>query len=274
MLYKVASSAERGHLRNLIHRTNVPTDPQNNMNAAEDFLLLLLHTHVVAAADAIQANITSVESVAELARLIVVNYLLLPQDDKGFDDASVCGDEVYLYATELLTMALLWHGFHDSIREGDGERILRYWKFMLIIFKATNHRNYAKEAVVLLYQYYYLFSERQKHQLLWSRCVNTHGRTGTNIPCDLHMEHLNRRLKSVMRGMGSNITPHSITRAGKAIASVHHVCQAFERQTASSQHSDHHTIPEFGKDLTRFCNYWKKTKSLSLPQSGNTSPLI
>lgn len=216
------------------------------MNAAEDFLLLLLHTHVVAAADAIQANITSVESVAELARLIVVNYLLLPQDDKGFDDASVCGDEVYLYATELLTMALLWHGFHDSIREGDGERILRYWKFMLIIFKATNHRNYAKEAVVLLYQYYYLFSERQKHQLLWSRCVNTHGRTGTNIPCDLHMEHLNRRLKSVMRGMGSNITPHSITRA---IASVHHVCQAFERQTASSQHSDHHTIPEFGKDF-------------------------
>lgn len=84
------------------------------MNAAEDFLLLLLHTHVVAAADAIQANITSVESVAELAKLIVVNYLLLPQDDKGFDDASVCGDEVQRNYS-------LWHccgmGFMTPVME-------------------------------------------------------------------------------------------------------------------------------------------------------------
>ena len=34
-------------LRNLIHRTNVPNDPQNNMNAAEDFKLLLLHAHTI-----------------------------------------------------------------------------------------------------------------------------------------------------------------------------------------------------------------------------------
>ena len=41
-------------LRNLVHRTNVPADPQKNMNSSEDFMLLLLHTHVVAAANAIQ----------------------------------------------------------------------------------------------------------------------------------------------------------------------------------------------------------------------------
>ncbi len=37
-------------LHNLVHRTNVPKDPEKNMDAAEDFLLLMLHTHVVAAA--------------------------------------------------------------------------------------------------------------------------------------------------------------------------------------------------------------------------------
>ncbi len=90
---------------------------------------------------------------AELARLIVVNYVLLPHDDNASrDDASVCGDEVHLYATELLTLGLLWHGFHDSTREGDGERLLRYWKFMLIIFKSTGHCNYAKEAVIFIFQ--------------------------------------------------------------------------------------------------------------------------
>ncbi len=38
------------HLQNLIHRTSVPSDPTTNMNSAEDFLLLLLYAHTVAAA--------------------------------------------------------------------------------------------------------------------------------------------------------------------------------------------------------------------------------
>ena len=37
-------------ISNLLHRSAVPMDPQTNMKAAEDFLLLLLHAHTVAAA--------------------------------------------------------------------------------------------------------------------------------------------------------------------------------------------------------------------------------
>ena len=47
-------------------------------------------------------------------------------------------------------LSLIWHSFHDAIKEGGGERIVRYWKLLLIIFKASNHRNYAKEAVLFL----------------------------------------------------------------------------------------------------------------------------
>lgn len=94
---------------------------------------------------------------------------------------------VHIYAFKVLSLGLLWHGFHDAIREGDGDRILQYWKFLLVLFKLTNHYNYAKEAVNLLLQYNYVFSEREKAQLLYSRCVNTRGRPGVNIPCDLHM---------------------------------------------------------------------------------------
>lgn len=112
-------------------------------------------------------------------------------------------------------MGLIWHGFHDAIKEADGERILRYWRLLLVVFKSTSHRNYAKEAVNLLYQYHYSLSERQKMQLLWSRCVNTQGFQGKNIPCDLYMEHLNRRLKTVIRGMGGNITPARMQHAAK-----------------------------------------------------------
>ena len=88
---------------------------------------------------------------------------------------------------------------------------------------STNHRNYAKEAVNLLYQFSYVFSDRLKAQLLWSRCINTRGIAGANIPCDLFMEHLNRRLKRVIHSMGANVSPAEIQKAGKSIASVHHM---------------------------------------------------
>ena len=48
---------------------------------------------------------------------------------------------------------------------------------------------------MLLIQYHFLFSERKAAEVRNSRFVNTHGRKGHNRPCDLHMEHLNRRLK-------------------------------------------------------------------------------
>ena len=61
-------------------------------------------------------------------------------------------DDAYNYATDLLTMLLVWHGFHDSVKEGDGDRILLYWKVMLPVFQQSGNYNYAKEAFLLLVQ--------------------------------------------------------------------------------------------------------------------------
>ena len=83
-----------------------------------------------------------------------------------------------------------------------------------MVFKSPSRQNYAKEAVNLLVQYYHVLTERQKTQLLWSHCVNTKGLPGKNIPCDLHMEHLNRRLKIILRNLGANITPKAVVKAG------------------------------------------------------------
>ena len=260
-MYKADSVAEKGtmfQLRNIISRANVPSDPQNNMNAAEDFMLLLLHTHVVAAAKTIM-ELVPVTDPSELARLILVNFFLPPKISDDSKQHEIEIDGVHLYAKELLSLGLMWHAFHDSIKEGDGDRILRHWKFLVVIFKSTNHRNYAKDAVNLLVQYHTL-SERQREQLLWSRCVNTHGRQGKNIPCDLHMEHLNRRLKTVLRNMGGNIKPSSVVKAAKAIGPVQHVCQSFEAQTSSAIHCDRHSYPAFGKDFDVVLNVLTEEK--------------
>ena len=116
---------------------------------------------------------------ADLASAIVKKYIRLPRPD----DTDVSRWKTVI-CTEVLSLGLLWHGFHDAIQEGDGDRILNYWKLLLVLFKSTNHPNYSKEAVNLLLQYYYKLSKRQKTQLLWSRCVNTTGLPGGNVPCE------------------------------------------------------------------------------------------
>ena len=99
-----------------------------------------------------------------------------------------------------MTLGLIWHGFDDGVREGDGDRVLIYWKFFMLMFKVTRHYNYFKESVILQLQYNFLFPQHQAEQLKWCRFVNTKGRTGANVSCDLHLEDLNRRLKDIITG--------------------------------------------------------------------------
>ena len=58
---------------------------------------LMLHTHIIAAAKTIQA-LNSAESVTALAKLIIVNYLLMMQQ-------LALMVFMHVYATELLTLA-------------------------------------------------------------------------------------------------------------------------------------------------------------------------
>lgn len=62
-------------------------------------------------------------------------------------------DLVYSYSNELMTLGLLWMNYYDGIKEGDGLRIMRIWKYLMLIFRQTKHRNYAKEAALLLISY-------------------------------------------------------------------------------------------------------------------------
>ena len=111
-----------------------------------------------------------------------------------------------------MSLGLLYLEFTDAIREGDGSRVLRCWQYFLLVFKATNHPNYAIEAFTLLVQEKFILSPWMALQLKWNWTVNTHGRPGKNIPGDLHLEDLNRECKNALSGLGSNITDKSAKR--------------------------------------------------------------
>ena len=107
-----------------------------------------------------------------------VKMSMVHDKDKKCDEV----DGVYEYACETLGLGLLLLEFNDSIREGDGDRILRCWRYFMVLFKATSHKNYAIEAFVLLAHEKFLQSPRFALQLKWSRTINTHGKPGKMFP--------------------------------------------------------------------------------------------
>ena len=75
---------------------------------------------MVAAAKVI-LDLQPVENVQDLAKVIIVNFVRLPNVDINHGaGGSVAGsssanaDGCYVYATELLSLGLVWHGFHDG----------------------------------------------------------------------------------------------------------------------------------------------------------------
>ena len=123
-------------LKNLIGRSAVPNNPEKNMNAAEDFMLLLVHAFVAAAAQVLQLEVPT-GSVKEVAEKVIERFVHLPSVSPS--EHTEIDDKVHLYATEVISLGLIWNGFHDAIKEGDGDSILRYWKIFLVVFKSTNH---------------------------------------------------------------------------------------------------------------------------------------
>ena len=81
--------------------------------------------------------------------------------------------------------------------------------------------------------------------------MNTHGRRGKNIPCDLHMEHLNRMCKSSISGLGSNVTDRSIQRIGECLSEVAKVVQAYDEENSIKPISGKHRQRSDKKDCMR-----------------------
>ena len=110
-----------------------------------------------------------------------------------------------------------------------------------LIYKATGRINYSIEAFNTLMHLQFFFSPRMAAQLKWSRTINVHGREAKNISADLHMEHLNRECKTILSGMGSNITEQSILRVSRALKPLSSIMSSFDIHNEVPQESGSHT---------------------------------
>ena len=252
-------------LRNLLKRRSVTAKIRSDPTACEEFFLLVVEAHILCAAmkefGLLSVDVTpnndqfnsknfvdqSQEKRQEVflmaVRKVIDKFVYCIEPEKCIKET----DHVYAYAKEVLSLGLLFIEFADAIREGDGLWILRCWRYMLFLFKASNKTKYSVQAFTMLSQYHFLFSKRLSHQLLWSRTINVHGRPGKNVPMDLHMEHLNRELKAAISHLGANVMETTIQRVGLCklidIKTHYDTCSGIAHETG------HHSSASTSKDL-------------------------
>ena len=219
-----------------MNKRNVVNDPSKNMNACEDFFVSVVEAHILAVTmsyfnmSSLEDNPVSILFANDCHKLeftkrhtipfLEIGNIINEFVDISFDNSTSRpedNDKVVSYACDILSLGLLYIEFVDGIRQGNGDRIMRCWKYFLLYFKSSNHTNYSIEAFILLATVSLLISPRMAVHLKCNRTVNIHGRQGKNIPCDLYMEHLNRECKNCICGLGSNISDSSVQRIGKCI---------------------------------------------------------
>ena len=276
-LYKSTSARDCGtlyNLRNLLNRRNVVNDPMKAVDACKDFFLLVVECHIVAAAMAM-FGLSAVDGIPTNTQLFPAGCEKLSSKDRKEILLKAAGalvdkhidipmfstkrerkrkkniDAVAEYAHDIMSLGLLLIEFNDAIHEGDGERICRCWQFLLLIFKATRRKNYAIEAFILLAQLNFLFSPRMVAQLKWSRTINTVGRPGKNISCDLHMEHLNRLCKGSMGGLGANISDRAVVRVGKCLGPLSTIIDSFDEENGLPRESGSHAKKSTKQDCEK-----------------------
>ena len=251
-----------------MNRTNVVKNPKNDFNACDDYFVLIISCYAIAAtlsilkmkytndtpsADVI-SNPQSLWMQSADHRKAVLDEICQQVVDTFVDFSfgqTNCNndtDKVEEYGKQLLGIGCFYLEFADAICEGDGNRVLRCWRYLLPIFLGSHRTNYSCELLNMLFQQSYALSPWLSAELLWSRFINVQGCPRKNIPADLHMEHLNRLVKEAIRNLGANKTENVITGIGRVIGTIAPVLQQFDQENEVASTSGAHCMASFEKD--------------------------
>lgn len=170
-------------------------------------------------------------------------------EDSDINTTENEADHIYNYACVRLSFGMLLRNFSDAVKEGDGGRIIRCWKFLLLIYKANNHSKYAFAALHLLANTISLLTPQQANCLVWNRTVSNKGGAGSNISLDLRMEHIVHLLKELLANLGVNLTPEAATRCSSAVKSVEDLLSTVDSQLEVRRPSGRHTVSRSKADF-------------------------
>ena len=149
-------------------------------------------------------------------------------------------DAVFNYSRTALSMGMLAYDFTDARQMGDGDRIIRLYKFMLVHFKAANKPKYSYQVLRLLAQVDCFLTPRLAYELKWNRFVNKTGQIKHNIEVDREIEHQNRVFKENCGGLRGKVTKKSIDRISRSAQIIDELLTAVNQQARIHKPSGKH----------------------------------
>ena len=152
----------------------------------------------------------------------------------------------------------------DTECEGDGERMMRNWKLLMLYGRCTGRsKKYAFEAMRLLTYCRALLSEKMAHRVIHGQFVNPSGGKGKNYANDLKQEHLVKCNKVILRGLCGNKTLKAVTKSTQSAYNVKKITVNFDNQTNIKPESHEHTYGDPGVDISEMVKVLRKLKPFS-----------
>lgn len=160
-------------------------------------------------------------------------------------------DDVYNYNCSLLTDCFLFFNFLDAIKEGDGNRLMRQYKYYMLSCKADGEHSikYSLECLYQFFLVYSILSPRDSERFVWNRSVNNQGKKGTNIPLDESTEHSNNFVKQSIKNLGPNLTEAAISRICRAESLTSSILENLDESIKRHAKSQKHSHGSRDKDL-------------------------
>ena len=274
VFYKTQSVREKGtlyHLREFFDRRGVKASAKDAVNDNREFLHFVTHGFVVLAfmhvlgidnlegipcdcpseSDSTEAKQDYLHALAkEVVDSLVFPCGVMPSHSRY--DEETFPDHKMNYICALMREGLLDMARLDAVKESDGERILRHWRYDFIHFERYNHYNYRLLTFRFIAHVYGLLTPRMAARVIHNRTVNKHGGIGNNVSLDLFLEFLNKEVKDdLKRSSGPTLHAKLLERIGRSKQVMDELLHIFDKDMELFTGIGRHITPDWTAEVSQ-----------------------
>ena len=175
-------------------------------------------------------------------------------------------DQVFQHTKELLKMLLLKRLMDKSISLGDGTTLALVIKSMLPYFKELGCTKYSVATFEFIAQQQIFLSEKMATAVRQERFVNNRGRSYTNIPVDLDVEHANKDFKENFRLSLGEPSQKVLDRLSKSQDRVKEVLDSFTESFSLQQVEARRTVNQanYLNDVKKIVDHLKNANVFTM----------
>ena len=169
-------------------------------------------------------------------------------------------DVVGRYCRAALFTGLLLMSFNKARKAGDGERIMRYYKYLMLLYDITGKNKYRLYNLYTLLQVKVLLPDALAFNIVHNRFVNTIGGPNTNKEMDRTVEHANKSAKKDIKQFNGKVTSDSIKRSATSFQATQRVVTAFDTHSGLKKQSSKRTEKDVSEDTKALAKQFIKQK--------------